>query len=169
MKIKTYKAGPNARYGADKARDLGEILESIGDVTPSAVVEAARAESSPIHGLFTWDDFTAAEKYRQVEAGEHIRNLHIVVERGGQEVETRAFHSIKVRTSGGQSADVYRHISIISASEEMRDQVLERAKGEIVHWRNRYRQYQGIFGEVFEAVDRLPIGPQQAQSGAAVA
>lgn len=44
-----------------------------GRLTPEQVVEDARAEDSPLHSHFTWDDAEAAQKYRLNEARALIR------------------------------------------------------------------------------------------------
>ena len=42
-------------------------------VTAAMVLDAARAEDSPLHGLFVWDDTEAAEKYRIIQARGFLR------------------------------------------------------------------------------------------------
>lgn len=42
-------------------------------VTPVMVLDAARREDSPLHGLFVWDDTEAAEKYRLIQAKGFLR------------------------------------------------------------------------------------------------
>ena len=70
-------------FNAD-ADTVGEIFESIeerdGVLSPSAVVDEARPEVSPIHACFEWDDEKAAEKYRETQASSMIRCLIVSTE-----------------------------------------------------------------------------------------
>ena len=54
-------------------------------VTPSMVLEAARAKDSPLHGLFVWDDTEAAEKYRLIQAGGFLRAVVKILPGGSRE------------------------------------------------------------------------------------
>lgn len=70
-------AGPT-RY--DLAREeLARIAAESGRVSPEDVVANARAESSPLHEFFTWDDDEAAEKFRLMQAGVLIRRIKITI------------------------------------------------------------------------------------------
>ena len=44
-----------------------------GRITPQQVVDAARNPDSPLHQFFEWDDQTAAERYRLVQARTLLR------------------------------------------------------------------------------------------------
>ena len=72
---------PAFRVDADT---VGEIFEQIeerdGVLSPSAVVDEARPEVSPIHACFEWDDEKAAEKYRETQASSMIRCLIVSTE-----------------------------------------------------------------------------------------
>lgn len=143
-----YKPKSGANFNQEEAAALGEIFERIGDVTPAAVVDAARPVESPIHPLFTWDDTVAAEKCRRMEASHHIRHLEVVIKvEAGREVSTRAFHPITV-----ESGEVYRHALVVRSSEEMSAQVVERALRELMQWEEKYREYVSIFAPVFKAI-----------------
>lgn len=63
---------------------LDAIAESDDDglLHAQAVVEAARAASSPLHGYFTWDDDEAAEAYRLGQARQLIRSYRVRVIQG---------------------------------------------------------------------------------------
>ena len=53
-----------------------------GRITPAELVAAARDESSPLHDYFEWDDGTAAEKYREMQARVMLRacSVKVVIE-----------------------------------------------------------------------------------------
>jgi len=59
---------------------LKAIFDQHGAVTPSLVVEAAKAKDSPLHECFIWDDAQAAQEYRLIQARRVIRRYRIVYE-----------------------------------------------------------------------------------------
>lgn len=78
--------GRPARY--DRAQTPEEIAEAIGriedkvgvgNLTPDAVVEAARPKAHPLHHRFEWDDSVAGHKYRLDQARALIRTRFAVV------------------------------------------------------------------------------------------
>ncbi len=60
--------------------EITRIYQESGQVTPSAVLEAARPKSSPIHDAFEWSNVKAAEEYRLWQARQWIRRVEIIVE-----------------------------------------------------------------------------------------
>lgn len=50
-----------------------------GRLTPTAVVEAAKPQRSPLHRYFTWDDRQAAASYREDQARNLIQQYRYVV------------------------------------------------------------------------------------------
>jgi hypothetical protein len=54
---------------------VAALADAEGCITPEAVVEAARPEDAPLHGLFPWDDKVAADKYRLMRARAIIRSV----------------------------------------------------------------------------------------------
>ena len=76
-----------------------------GQLVAAHVLDAARDPTSPLHSYFDWDDNSAAEKFRLVQAGMLIRRvkLHIVrsQQTGPNVIEVRAYHSLPTsRTTG---------------------------------------------------------------------
>lgn len=61
---------------------LSELHAQHGSLSPSAVLEAARPEASPLHPVFQWNNDKAAEEYRMWQARELIRNVRVVREGG---------------------------------------------------------------------------------------
>jgi hypothetical protein len=61
------------------ARELEDIKEENGLLTPSLVVERARDSMSVLHACFEWNDTTAAEKYRLQQARTLILNVQVIV------------------------------------------------------------------------------------------
>ena len=76
-----WKNGSRFKTNPDVA---GKVLEDIRDqhgiLTPQAVVDVAKNESSDIHSDFEWDDSKAANHYRLQTARQFIRYLRVSVE-----------------------------------------------------------------------------------------
>ena len=90
MKYK-FSTGFRAPRGAKAevvAAEIYEIQQRDNEITPPALVEAARDKQSPLHPFFEWNDGEAAEQYRLYQARTLIRA--IVVQRT-DEVEEREY------------------------------------------------------------------------------
>jgi len=140
------KAGTAGRY-LDRLR-----TRSGGDLTPRMVVDAARPENAMLHPYFEWNNRAAAEKYRLAQAGHLIRCI-VIVEGEGEDAETtRAFHYVR---RSGESQKVYVHMREVFDEDELKAQVLEDARRELIGWKTRYAQYREVkerFASVFEAI-----------------
>lgn len=69
-----------------------ELLEEIsrrngGVVRPQDVVREAASPSHELHGVFNWDDKTAAHEHRLEQARELIRSVRVVVTTEKKQVE----------------------------------------------------------------------------------
>lgn len=68
----------------DAARDaIREALDKLyvkhGTLTPDLVVRAARADTSPLHACFEWDDSAAAQSWREEQARVLIRSVRVEI------------------------------------------------------------------------------------------
>ena len=155
---------PDSRFSVG-AQIVGERLESIkarrGAITPRAVVDDAKQKSSPLHKLFTWDDAKAADYWRVEEARKVIQSIVLVKVDGAPVArETRAFVHI---STGGERYEPIQHAMAVA---ELRDEVLERARQEILNWRARYAAYEE-FATVHAAVDEAFAGKAAKKPGRA--
>ena len=132
------------------AERLQLIREELGEITPRAVVADARAEVSPLHSCFDWDDATAAEAHRVHTARQLIGSL-VVVTANSTPVhrETRAFVHITADASPR-----YEPIEVAIRDVDMREEILRQGRLEIRRWRERYAAYQE-FAALFPLVDAL--------------
>lgn len=67
-------------------QELERIHEVNGTLRPQFVVDAARPEEAPLHPAFEWDDFVAAEQYRNAQARSMIKTVQIIHEESEDEV-----------------------------------------------------------------------------------
>ena len=120
-----------------------------GLLFPEVVVKAARPSSSPLHGYFTWDDSEAAEQHRLWEARQLLRVTVEYVEHGGKERSYQVFCSLTSdRQEGG-----YRVTAQVLSNAQLRAQLLEDAREEMLTFRKRYYALTEL-AEVFKAIQR---------------
>jgi hypothetical protein len=59
----------------DAKQFIRELVNENGEITPQDLVEAARDDNTPIHGLFNWDDESAANEQRLNTARTILRRV----------------------------------------------------------------------------------------------
>lgn len=150
-----YRPTKGASFNKAMAQQLGRILEGLGESpTPKQLVDAARSKSSPIHGLFEWDNTVAAERWRLSQARNHINHLEIVIVCDGERQHTKAYHSVVIATD--DSADrCYASAVSVRRSSDLSKQVIATATEELAYWRKRYDEYSRVFSGVFKAADKI--------------
>lgn len=101
-----YKFKSGTTYRGVDAQEAGQELERIhvlsgGKLLVGQIIEYARAESSPIHNIFTWDDQKAAHLFREHEARKFLR---VVIEVDSEGHERPAFWNVplKIQVIDGQ-------------------------------------------------------------------
>lgn len=118
-------------------------LESIrkandGTLRPADVVDGSREEDAPLHPVFTWDDYEAAEQWRQDEARRLIRNVCVVIESDDKEkCEARPVY-VHTRPAEGRDVAGYQTVSAVMADEEARRAVIADALANLRGWQKRY-------------------------------
>lgn len=147
---------------------LEEIESSYGEVNPVLLLDASRAEDSPTHNLFTWDDSIAAEKYRLSEAGRAIRDLHIeyvseVQEPTDMQIKMeinepvkyvgRAYVNVAMTDGNGlPGAGKFVNIHTAMTNSETRRIVLLNATRELRIFTQKYKKYEEL-SAVIESIE----------------
>ena len=132
------------------ARTAGEELRRIyadkGQLKPADVVDESRPTSAPLHPCFEWDDEVAAEKYREVQAGNLIRSITVVHETPAHEpIEVRAFV---------KPMETYAPIEVVVNSEEQMSALLESALAELKAFEKKYATLSKLY-PIFEEIKKL--------------
>ena len=139
----------SSKYNRVKA-ELDKLAVD-GKLTAQAVVDAAREESSPLHGYFEWDDNKAANEYRLLQARKLIR----VVVQPCEPLDNQPMHvyqslvTDRVVPGGG-----YRTTEAILSTEAWRNTLLEQAKRELISVRNKYASLTEL-AKVWTAIDTV--------------
>lgn len=134
-------------------RELKTIWDQRGELTPGAVVEAARPDDHPLHGQFEWDDSVAGAAFRCVQAAQMIRSVKIIVERqAGSDEEHKVRAWLPARYAGDSDATPgsYLPTTAIEAPES-RAFLLRQMRREAEAFRRRYSH----LSEYWEFLDEL--------------
>lgn len=162
----TWRVAPNGGIAAPVAASaLATIYQRDGAVTATAVVDTARAEASPLHAAFEWNDEVAGEKYRESQAEHLMRSLVVVYRKPDGEPTQPTRYLVKVRGRDGEEVEReevatalaphnYVPVQRVMDDADLRHRYVRQAYGELTAWR---RRYQGIaeLAAVFEAIDTL--------------
>lgn len=132
--------------------ELKRLAELHGTLQPAIVVDAARAEDSPLHNSFDWDDSDAANQWRLHQARNIINAAVVYQTRGdGKEIQVRAFVSLSTdRHKGGEG---YRLTLDVMSDVEHRAQLLVDARAEMLAFKGKYAKLNEL-AAVFAAIDQ---------------
>lgn len=124
-----------------------------GLLRPSAVVEEARADDSPLHGSFCWDDTEAAARYRIMQAQELIRTFKVEIEKGdGEVVEVPVFVGVSTDRTGPSADNPYRLTEAIARKPDLMAVAVSDALGQLEALRVRYSHLAEL-SDVWAAID----------------
>ena len=93
------------------------LLQRSGEISASALVEAARPKNSAAHDGFEWDDQKAGGEYRLSQARQWLRIIRITVDGG----EDRLVHIPQVTIEGGSSSareGSYKPLSVVVGRQD---------------------------------------------------
>ena len=134
----------------DVMAELNEI--STEEITPQAVVEHAKSEDSCMHCIFEWDDEIAGEKYRLQQAAQMLRSIKVVHLDENEEPQHEPFRQFQVNST---RTHTYVPTKIIVQNMDEYQKLLERAKGELIAFENRYKtlvELDGVFDSIHELI-----------------
>ena len=131
-------------------RELGRLrrqeIEALidkhgGSVTPAQVVEYGKNPTTALHGLFTWDDTEAAQRWREEQATQYLRITVTVLKTDGADpTRVRAFVSLP--SDRGENG--YRRTVDVLHDPERRAEMLAHAANEYKQYRNRYKHLEEL-------------------------
>lgn len=137
------------------AQVAGETIEALKtalgkeNIEPEDLLEASRADGTPLHTCFEWDDSKAAEKYRLEQATNMIRSVVVkIVVDGGEPVTTRAFVNVSEKL---HAKGTFVSIQTALEQKDYRQNILRSALFELQTFQRKYSIYQELAG-VFSAI-----------------
>lgn len=114
---------------------LGELQRIGGSaltgLTPAAILEHAKVKSSALHSLFDWNDTTAAQRYRQIQAAAVVKQAVRILKAEG----AGTVHRVAARVVPAPKPEVARK----PMADSSVDQVYL-AKQEYWAWREKWRE-----------------------------
>jgi hypothetical protein len=142
----------NARFSAlVPANVFGRWLKKLPDTNPATIVDHAANPRSPAHGLFNWDDSTAAREYRLVQARVILGSFVIETEVTTKGREPR---NIEVPFVSRSAPGLYEITTRAMRSPDKRDFILRSALAELKRFRSRYANLSEL-ALVFAAMDEV--------------
>ena len=136
---------------------LAELQRDNGQrVTARMVVDAARAEDSPLHPCFEWDNVRAGELYRESQARYVLRSIKVVQERN-EDGPTRTVHAfINLEEQVGDDVQrAYVPIARVMGDAELFTKACEQAARELRAFSERYAQFDQLVQIAREAEERV--------------
>lgn len=129
------------------ANECYREISSLEQITPKAILDFARDENSELHKCFEWDNDSAAEKYRTIQAGNVIRMLYIVPKNAD---------APPVRVLSRTSDTVYQPTRTFVKNQNEYEDLLKRALSELDSFRLKYKTLSEL-EQVFEQIDLITV------------
>lgn len=129
------------------ANECYREISSLEQITPKAILDFARDENSELHKCFEWDNDSAAEKYRTIQAGNVIRMLYIVPKNAD---------APSVRVLSRTSDTVYQPTRTFVKNQNEYEDLLKRALSELESFRLKYKTLSEL-EQVFEQIDLITV------------
>lgn len=146
--MKKYSFTTPGLFGKLSAETAAKELERISEehnneLKPEYVVQDAQDESSPLHGVFEWDDSKAAQKFR-LEQARHLMN-HIRVEIVEEKVEAKLNAFVHVQKAE-KAPRVYVPIHHCVLNDHAYQDLLNQAKEQMQTFVVTYAQIEELNG-----------------------
>ena len=138
-----------SKYNLD-AQKAGEELERIrnkyGELSACDIVEESRHENAVLHNCFEWRNDIAAQKYREHQAQDLIRNI-VVEAIEDKEVNPPIRAYVKIQKD-------YKPIQEVVTVKDYRDELLQTALKDLKSFKTKYNQLKEL-SNVFKAIDEV--------------
>lgn len=141
-----WKSNSRIKVNADVAGQMCEQIEKEKGLTAQTLLDANRAEGTPLHNEFEWNDSIAAEEYRLQQA-RHIINCLCIKTESKKEQTVRAFFKIS-------DAESYENINVIISDEDKHQRLLQTALNELNAFKIKYRQLNEL-KPLFDVLDKV--------------
>lgn len=153
MIVAEWMPGYGSLFHGANAQTVAEEIMSIGEsATPQQIVDKARDKKSELYRCFTWDNDTAAEKWRLQEARSIV--THLIIKRSDEEKDSlpirRFYKTDKSHDSG------YKPVEFIVADKDEYQSLLQQAKAEMIAFKSKYKGLREL-EPILEAMDELLI------------
>lgn len=133
-----------------------KLADKHGNLTPAIILRAAKPETSPLHGLFCWDDTRAAHEYRLIQAGHFIRSIKVTYEISeNRTIRIRAYHNVQSEADEDEkTTGFYIGIETALSVESYREQLLKNCQRDMDAFKAKYAALSEVSGIIF-AMDQF--------------
>ena len=135
-----------------------DIIDKEGAVTPERLVDASKPEDAPLHNEFEWDDNVAAQKFREEQARQIIKNVVVVKVSD----ETEEPKQIKCWVNSDRAfvptdERIHKYVALDTALNNInwRDNLIDTAKKDMYAFINKYRRLDELSKIIDDMVDFL--------------
>lgn len=130
--------------------ELNDIQAQQGEISPEAIVKAARQTHSELHSYFEWNNTKAADKYRLQQASELLRRIEVKVIKDGESQTLRAYE-ITNRQPGDKTYVSFDTGAGFQRAKEIVLSDLNRALGRL----QPYKEYLPALSHIKRAIKEL--------------
>lgn len=150
MSAYQWKSGSRIKADPQASGELMERLSATSEgLTARTLLEANRAEGTPLHDDYEWVDEVAAENWRLQQSNHFLNCITTVIvdTKTGEEVECRAVH---ITTESHK----YEPLALILQDRDKYQTLLSNAKAELETFKRKYNTLKELT-PVFEAIDEI--------------
>lgn len=124
-----------------RKEELERLEKQHGYLTAKSVLDSAKTVDSPLHDWFEWDDSTASEKYRLMQARMLMTRVKVVI----ADIQHPGYVNVNLIVN---SVPTRGYVSLVRAlsDAELSRQVINKAVKEIEYWQQKYQNYQELNG-----------------------
>jgi len=150
---KVYLRRDGASFKKDDAQEIGEFIENCKNKTTRGILEEVKKNPKhKIYSLFEWDKKKAVELYQLQRVREIVSHIEInIISIGNKEpvslnITVSAFKSVNpiYETGMYEGERVFVPFEEGMENENYRNQIINKAKTELINWTNRYSQYKEL-------------------------
>lgn len=139
---------PGIMKGVDPQKAYDEIFGDGQNHTTSEIVEMARNKNSSMHQYFEWNNKTASEEYRKIQAQRLVKNFVLVRHEPEKKPEKTMFRLVEATS---ERSNTYAPIQFFLQNRDEYQDLLHRAMIELEGIRKRYSnivELEGVFKEI---------------------
>lgn len=145
----------SAAEAARKALAEIQAQDAEGLLKAEAVVDTARHPDHPLHKFFEWEDSTAAEQWRLMQARQLIRKVLVIGPNGDDEGATIPKY-VSLQKDRNKPGGGYRQTKEVINSKELMEQLEETAKKDLDAVLRRYEMLTKLVSKVRAAAGIKP-------------
>ena len=139
-------------FKADAKKCHDEILSIGNDVQPEQVLDKAKDKNAELHKCFDWDDSSAAEKYRLIQARSVINHLIVVTQEDDEAENTEPVQFRVWMKNETEKGSGYKQTIVMVKDDDEYRKLLDQAYSELRVFKQKYKCLSEL-SEIIELID----------------